>query len=71
MKLVVYDVPGKEVAQLADGRYPAGRYSFTFDAGGLASGVYFDRLTAGSYTAVRKTAQRPAFTYCRLFAVSC
>ena len=54
VKLVVYDVLGREVAVLADGRYPAGKYSFTFDGRDLSSGVYFYRLTAGSYTAVRK-----------------
>ncbi|MGA9118325.1 MAG: M4 family metallopeptidase [Bacteroidota bacterium] len=56
VKLVVYDVLGQEVRVLANGRYPAGQYSFTFDATGLASGMYFYRLTAGSYTAVRKMA---------------
>ncbi len=54
VRLVVYDVIGREVAVLANGRYPAGRYSFTFDATGLASGVYLYRLTVGSFTETRK-----------------
>ena len=54
IRLVVYDVLGQEVAVLADGRYPAGKYSFNFDGRNLASGIYFYRLTAGSTTAVRK-----------------
>ncbi len=54
VRLAVYDVLGREVAVLADGRYPGGRYSFTFDGRNLASGVYFYRLTAGAFTAVRK-----------------
>ncbi len=53
VRLAVYDVLGREVAVLANGRYPAGRYSFTFDGSRLASGVYFYRLTAGTYSAVR------------------
>lgn len=53
VRLVVYDLLGREVAVLADGRYPAGKYSFTFDAKGLASGVYFYRLQAGGFTATR------------------
>ncbi len=53
VRLAVYDILGKEVALLADGRYPAGRFSFTFDGRNLASGVYFYRLTAGSFTATR------------------
>jgi parallel beta-helix repeat protein len=54
VKLEVYDVLGRVVATLADGKHPAGRYTFTFDGTGLASGVYFYRLQAGNLTAVRK-----------------
>ncbi len=53
VRLVVYDVLGREVAVLANGTYPAGKYSFTFDGGRLASGVYFYRLSAGGFTATR------------------
>ncbi len=54
VQLAVYDVLGREVAVLANGRYPAGRYSFTFDGTNLASGVYFYRLRAGSFTATKE-----------------
>ena len=54
VRLAVYDILGREVAVVAHGSYPAGKYSFTFNASALSSGVYFYRLTAGSYTAVRK-----------------
>jgi len=54
VRLTVYDVLGREVAVLADDCYPAGLYTFTFDGTGLSSGVYFYRLTAGNFTAVRK-----------------
>ncbi len=54
VRLVVYDLLGREVAVLANGRYPAGRYSFTLDGANLASGVYFYRLTAGTFSAARK-----------------
>jgi hypothetical protein len=53
VRIVVYDVLGREVAVLADGWYPAGTYSFTFYARGLSSGIYYCRLTAGAQTAVR------------------
>ena len=56
IRLVVYDILGQEVAVLADGRYPAGKFTFIFDGTHLSSGMYFCRLTAGSYTAVRKMA---------------
>ncbi len=54
VRLVIYDVLGREVAVLARGRYPAGKYEFTFDGRNLSSGVYFYRLMAGNYSAVRK-----------------
>ena len=53
MSIVVYDMLGREVARLADGRFEAGRHSFTFDGAGLASGIYWYRLTAGSFTSTR------------------
>ncbi len=54
VRIEVYDVLGREVAVLADDRYPAGKHLFTFDASKLASGNYFYRLSAGSFTAVRE-----------------
>jgi hypothetical protein len=54
VKLAVYDRLGREAAVLVDGRMDAGNFETTFDAGGLASGVYLYRLQAGSYTETRK-----------------
>jgi hypothetical protein len=45
--LKVYDVLGREVSVLASGEREAGRYTVQWDARGLASGVYYARLTAG------------------------
>jgi FG-GAP-like repeat/Secretion system C-terminal sorting domain len=45
LTVVVYNVSGKRVAQLARGHHPAGRHSFVFDASGLASGLYFVNTT--------------------------
>lgn len=52
--LKVYDVLGREVATLVNQKQSAGKYSVTFDGSKLASGVYFYRLVAGSYIAVKK-----------------
>ncbi len=52
--LKVYDVLGREVATLVEARQNAGYHEATFDARNLSSGVYFYRLTAGTFSAVKK-----------------
>jgi hypothetical protein len=54
VKLVIYDLLGREVAVLVDERKEPGSYEVQFDAKGLASGVYLYRLTAGSFVQTRK-----------------
>jgi hypothetical protein len=54
VRLVVYDLQGREVAVLATGRKNPGAYSLRFDAAGLSSGVYLLRLTAGNFVQTRK-----------------
>jgi cytochrome c peroxidase len=54
VRLVVYDLAGREVAVVADEERSAGRAAFTFDGSGLASGIYFARLEAGSTVEQRK-----------------
>jgi len=46
VKLVVYDVLGREVAVLVNERKAPGRYEVSFDASGLGTGVYFCRMTS-------------------------
>ena len=50
VRLVVFDIEGREVAVVAQGELAPGVYTTTFDAGAshLASGVYFYRLTASA-----------------------
>ena len=54
--LDIYDLNGRTVASLVNTTQPAGSYRVTFNAEGLASGLYIARLTAGSRTAIRKLA---------------
>lgn len=54
VKLTVFDVLGKEVATLVDGRMNAGVHSVRFDGEKFASGVYFARLSAGELAMTRK-----------------
>ncbi|MCL5267086.1 MAG: T9SS type A sorting domain-containing protein [Bacteroidetes bacterium] len=52
--LKVYDVLGREVATLVNEVKQGGSYEVKFDAGNLPSGVYFYRLTAGSFVQTKK-----------------
>ena len=52
--LKVYDELGREVTTLVNSDQPAGNYSVEFNASGLASGIYFYRLQAGSIVQVKK-----------------
>lgn len=54
VRLAVYDLLGREVAQLVNEERPAGTQSVTWDARHLPSGVYYYRLTAGGFTDVKK-----------------
>lgn len=46
LTLKVFDIVGKEVATLVDGKEQAGRHSVQFQPLGLASGVYIYRLVS-------------------------
>jgi hypothetical protein len=50
----VYDILGREVATLVNEMKFPGSYTIRFDGSKLASGTYFYRLQAGSYTQTRK-----------------
>jgi photosystem II stability/assembly factor-like uncharacterized protein/tetratricopeptide (TPR) repeat protein len=54
MSLKLYDVLGREVKTLAEGHYLSGYYNVTLDAKDLASGLYFYRLNAGTFTSTKK-----------------
>ncbi len=52
--LTVYNLIGKKVATLVDGKRRAGRHKVTFNADRLASGVYIYRLEAKGFNQSRK-----------------
>lgn len=52
--LKIFDQLGKEVASLQNGNLSEGSYEFVWNAVNFASGVYYYRLDAGSFTQVRR-----------------
>jgi len=56
VNLSVYDLLGREVKVLLDGRLAAGYHEILFDAGDLPSGVYFYRLTSPGLSVTRRMA---------------
>ncbi len=54
VKLVVYDVLGKETAVLVNEELKAGSYNIDFNAGNLSSGIYYYRLQTEKFTDTKK-----------------
>jgi hypothetical protein len=54
VRLAVYDLLGREVAVLVDEQKQPGEYTATWDAGGMASGIYYYRLTAGGFRETKR-----------------
>lgn len=54
VRLIVYDLLGREVARLVDGFEEAGRHSVRFRADGIASGMYFYRMESGSFMETKR-----------------
>ncbi|MBK7979950.1 MAG: T9SS type A sorting domain-containing protein [Ignavibacteriae bacterium] len=54
VKLVVYDVLGKEISTLVNEQKPAGNYEVNFNAIDLPSGIYFYKLQVGNFSEIKK-----------------
>jgi hypothetical protein len=54
VRLVVYDLLGREVAVLVNERKTPGRYEATFDGRNLSSGTYLCQLSAGGFVQSKK-----------------
>jgi len=54
VRIVVYDLSGREVKILVNEVKTAGSYSVAFDASSLSSGIYFYKMTAGEFSDVKK-----------------
>ncbi|HLX12651.1 MAG TPA: T9SS type A sorting domain-containing protein [Bacteroidota bacterium] len=56
VSLKVYNALGQEIATLVDAERQAGYQSVQWNAANYASGIYFYRITAGSFTDMKKMA---------------
>lgn len=54
MKLVIYDILGREVTMLVNEKLQPGTYEVEWDAGNSPSGVYFYRLETADYSETKK-----------------
>ena len=54
VSLSVYDISGRTVGKLINGRISAGLHEIAFDGTGLSSGIYFTRLQAGDFSQTQK-----------------
>jgi hypothetical protein len=54
VKLVVFDVMGREVATVVNKNMTAGNYTADFNASSLASGIYFYKISVGDFTDTKK-----------------
>jgi hypothetical protein len=54
VRISVFDMLGRMVAELVNERKTPGRYQVRFDGSGLASGVYLYRIQAGSFVQTKR-----------------
>ncbi len=54
VSLIIYDIMGRQVAELVNSKQSAGTYNIELDASSFASGTYFYKLTAGEFVSVKK-----------------
>jgi hypothetical protein len=54
VKLVVYDMLGREMETLVNQKMNAGSYSVDFNGTNLSGGVYFCRMQSAGFTDVKK-----------------
>ena len=54
VSLQVFDILGREVATLVNEDQTGGTHAVRWNASGVASGVYFYRLTAGSFVQTKR-----------------
>ena len=54
VKLVVYDLSGKEVEKLYSGNIQAGKFEYKWNASNYSSGIYFAKLESKDFTGIKR-----------------
>ena len=54
MKIVLYDILGREVKTIVNEYAEPGKYKVVFNADNFASGLYFYKITTNEFTDVKK-----------------
>jgi hypothetical protein len=54
VKIIVYDITGRKISVLANGKFEAGSHTVIWQAENYPSAVYFCRIEAGKFTSTRK-----------------
>jgi hypothetical protein len=54
VRISIYNLIGQKVAEIVNAKFDAGNHSIDFNAAKLSSGIYFYKIEAGSFTAVKK-----------------
>jgi Secretion system C-terminal sorting domain len=54
VRIIIYDITGKEVKELVNEFWPAGNYEINFNANGLSSGVYFYKIQSGEFAQTKR-----------------
>jgi len=54
VNISIYNIVGQKVTELVNGEFEAGYHTVTFNASNLSSGIYFYRIDAGKFNAVKK-----------------
>jgi hypothetical protein len=54
VKIEIFNLLGQRVITLVDKAYQAGQHEIEFNAENVSSGLYFYRIEAGKYNAVKK-----------------
>jgi hypothetical protein len=54
VKIKIYDIAGREISTLVNELKIAGNYNVSFNGNGLASGVYFYTINAGSFVETKR-----------------